>query len=197
MQIDQTCTAFLVTYLSVDDVAERLLLHQDDIDSYAYIIHDRDIDSDGVLKSVHIHLFIKCFSAHKLGVYRKWFSSSDSNCLAKSVYSPSGCLAYLTHRNNPDKFQYSDDDVVSFNCDSLFNVPFVDSKINYAMSMIDDIIKGVSVRDMVSRYGMNYVVNRNSLESTANVIICDERSNSFKSLTKGCTPIYDDSLPFT
>lgn len=188
MQVDQTKLAFLISYAPVELVQSNLQKHIEDIESYAYILHDRDIytediyssDGDlqhsaGELKVPHVHIFIACFSAHKIGVYRKWFQVDDGvhkyNCLTQKVKSPQGALHYLTHEGREDKTLYDDSEVVKFNCDDWYNKPILDSQYNVALDILNDMLLDVSPYDMVKKYGQNYVVNYQNYERMYKIVV--------------------------
>ena len=78
---------------------------------WCYILHDKDIDNDGTLKKAHYHVY------GKLDTPR--IPNSVANALGvgvaslRVVSSWRGAVRYLVHLDNPDKFQYSVDDIVS------------------------------------------------------------------------------------
>lgn len=92
------------------------------VDGWAGIIHDLDVNDDGSLKAKHCHIVIKfkyptTFEkfAHdinmpaqdicKIHTQRPWGN--------KMVADIGGALSYLTHRNDEEKYQYSDELVQS------------------------------------------------------------------------------------
>ena len=87
----------------------------DDEPSTAFILHDKDTDENGELKTAHCHLLI---CASKGQSKANWI---DSICLALSVsrecvsvapaLSVRGCLRYRLHRHNKEKYQYKEEAV--------------------------------------------------------------------------------------
>lgn len=76
---------------------------------YVYIKHDKDIDTNGNLKKIHYHIILK-FNNYK------WLKSlSDELNIPMNYFekinSLNNMLVYLIHYNNPDKYQYSLNDV--------------------------------------------------------------------------------------
>lgn len=76
---------------------------------YAMINHDKDITEDGELKKEHIHLIFKT------GQNARW-RSAVSEELGLNIAYIEGCnlnkqLLYLIHKENPEKYQYSIDEV--------------------------------------------------------------------------------------
>lgn len=88
-------------------------------------IHDRDKEDDGSLKKAHYHLLIAYSSATTLNNIRGWVNAcgmpeselhSVRVCASGAAY-----FRYLTHKDNPEKVQYDDNDIRVFNdSDELF-----------------------------------------------------------------------------
>lgn len=77
------------------------------IKDYAFIIHDRD---NGV--EPHIHIAIRLNDSYDTKYISEWFGVPEQY-VNKVKGRWSDMLKYLTHANAQDKYQYSDDDVVS------------------------------------------------------------------------------------
>lgn len=82
------------------------------VKEYAFIVHDKDRNADGLLKEPHIHCVLRLDNANGFKTIGNWFGV-PANCVGRITGRLSDALNYLTHRNAPDKFQYSDDEVVS------------------------------------------------------------------------------------
>lgn len=82
------------------------------VKEYAFVIHDKDRNDDGLQKEAHIHCVLRLDNAYNFKTIGNWFGI-PANCVGKINGRLSDALNYLTHRNAPDKFQYSDDEVVS------------------------------------------------------------------------------------
>lgn len=88
-------------------------------------IHDRDLENDGSLKKGHYHLLLAYSSATTLNNIRGWFNSCgmpESELHSVRVCASGvGYFRYLTHKDNPEKVQYDDNDIRVFNdSDELF-----------------------------------------------------------------------------
>ena len=72
-----------------------------DIKDYAWILHDKDTDSEtGELKKPHYHFLIHLYSKQR-GSWFKQFSSDDmGEILHQPCYAPQGAFDYLTHSSN-------------------------------------------------------------------------------------------------
>lgn len=76
-------------------------------------LHDKDINADGEPKKAHYHIIL---------VYAGPTSFNVVNALCESLNQPipqplesvRGYYRYLTHKDNPEKYQYSDTDIVTF-----------------------------------------------------------------------------------
>lgn len=88
-------------------------------------IHDRDIEDDGSLKKTHYHLLLAYSSATTLNNIRCWFNACgmpESELHSVRVCASGvGYFRYLTHKDNPEKVQYDENDIRVFNdSDELF-----------------------------------------------------------------------------
>ena len=104
-------------------------------------IHDRDVDDDGCLKKSHYHLLLAYSSATTLNNICGWFNACgmpESDLHAVRVCASGvGYYRYLTHKDNPDKFQYDDNDIRVFNdSDEIFK-----KFSKTASNKIDDLVR--------------------------------------------------------
>lgn len=97
-------------YLTSDAVKQGITCSY--VQDYAYIVHDADTKEDGTLKEPHWHIYLRLKD------------STDSKYIAQAFGVPeqyinrvkgkwADALMYCIHENAPDKYQYSEDDVVS------------------------------------------------------------------------------------
>lgn len=82
-------------------------------------IHDRDVEDDGSPKKAHYHILLAYSSATTLNNIRGWFKAcgmpeSDLHSV-RICASGVGYYRYLTHKDNPEKAQYDDNDIRVFN----------------------------------------------------------------------------------
>ena len=82
---------------------------------YAFIIHDRDINDNGEIKTVHIHLYLCSDKRHQLKYYIYLLSDllniNEELISVRVSNSDAGDIQYLVHKNNKEKFQYNVDDI--------------------------------------------------------------------------------------
>jgi len=80
---------------------------------YAGICHNRDVDLEtDCPKKIHFHYFIKCRYPIPLDKIARDFGIELQN-INKIKVSWASALAYLTHKNDPNKAQYEDTEVKS------------------------------------------------------------------------------------
>lgn len=76
-------------------------------------LHDKDVNADGEPKKAHYHVIL---------VYGNTTTYNNVKSLTDSLNQPipqaleqiRGYYRYLTHKDNPEKYQYSDSDIVTF-----------------------------------------------------------------------------------
>lgn len=75
---------------------------------WAYILHDKDIDENGVLKKPHFH-WVGRATPRCLSVVSNFLGLPENDI--EVVKNFDNMVMYLIHLNDIDKFQYSPDDV--------------------------------------------------------------------------------------
>lgn len=186
----------LTFYAQFDDVKFFLKLRKEQgiIKEYACILHDHDTFDDGSLKKEHIHAIVyynsqttdqrpqRDFKACK-------FLQKDGNeaviHYVASLLNRQSAYCYLTHRNEPSKHQYSDDDVYcSQGARDVFDCAVSrgdTEELNTASLILEDMLSGVSLRDIVKAYGKDFVYHYHCFKELVNDI---RHSEFFKELNK-------------
>lgn len=154
-------------------------------------IHDRDVDEDGRPKKAHFHLLLAYSSATTLNNIRSWFKVCGlPDCELHSVRvcaSAVGYYRYLTHKDNPDKAQYDENDIRIFNdSDELFK--------KFALSEKDKIDKLVRIFQIVDE------LDTISFHTLVQYLMLNDR-DLFKLLTSSsalaiCVKEYQRSLEY-
>ena len=177
---NRTNELFLISYLPstniINDILDKKLKN---IKSYAFIYHDKDIylndilddkneilHKKGDLKVPHFHIYLKLKSSRDSEEIKRWFMPKDLiddnglpyNCLSQKVKSSVACIDYLTHKNEPDKYQYSENDIISYNIDSVLENECIDNSID----IVEDMLSGFSTRELVKRYGRDFIYHYSS-----------------------------------
>lgn len=83
------------------------------VEAFLSPLHDCDINPDGELKKPHYHLLLM-FPTLKSEDQVSEIFSSIGGVGREIVQSVRGYSRYLTHRDNPEKHQYNEDEVISF-----------------------------------------------------------------------------------
>ena len=176
----KTNELFLISYLPSADIINDILDKKvKNIKSYAFIFHDKDIylhdivddnneiiHKKGDLKVPHFHIYLKLKSSRDCEEIKRWFMPKELidvnglpyNCLSQKVKSSVACIEYLTHKNEPDKYQYSDSDIISYNIDSVLENDAIDNSID----IVEDMLSGFSTRELVKRYGRDFIYHYSS-----------------------------------
>lgn len=171
-QREFSLVSYLPTHLEVQQVLNE---KEQQILSYAYILHDKDIylkdeydketnelkHARGELKEPHFHIYLRLQTDRLPNEICRWFVQKDitgnsvANCFSKTVQNRVSVLKYLTHKTKgaENKYQYDDREVTVFNCDNIFE----DMPKDESFDVINDIIDGMSTRELVKRYGRDYI----------------------------------------
>lgn len=177
---NRTNELFLISYLPstniINDILDKKLKN---IKSYAFIYHDKDIyvndilddkneilHKKGDLKVPHFHIYLKLKSSRDSEEIKRWFmpkglldvNGLPYNCLSQKVKSSVACIEYLTHKNEPDKYQYSENDIISYNIDCVLENDAIDNSID----IVEDMLSGFSTRELVKRYGRDFIYHYSS-----------------------------------
>lgn len=167
-----------VMYCSLDFALNVLKRKLNQISSYGLILHDKDVNKDGVLKEQHLHLYLRLKVRRKLGEIKSWFVAIDDKGLSTNVlFNPvktttKDCILYLTHANDKTKYQYDVSLLYKYNIDfdSLDDIA-VDSTYD----ILRDFMNGSSLLDMVKRYGKDFLYHYNCYKD----IKCDIEKNNY------------------
>lgn len=178
------------TYIRVE-VLDRFLKTCPYIQEWAYCCHDKDTNEDGTPKQAHTHVLLYTISAKTASALQKNFDRLD-----KANPSPSGLpeathveimrdtcgsWRYLRHLDDPEKFQYTEDERVSNHKEWWFTYERTDGlndcSNNTALRMFDDILAGLSTREMIMKYGKDYAFHIKSMERCVELHRIETQSN--------------------
>ena len=164
----------LSTYLPQRAVKE--LCCQDWIAHYAYIVHDKDVNEDGTPKQAHVHILLRTverlsFSSIQRRINRFTYDfyygteEEKQNTFIEFTQDIDDAFRYLTHSTEEarkaNKYQYDSYAIVSDNIGYWRgDYSSVASKKNVALDIINDIENGLSERQLLTRYGREYLINR-------------------------------------
>jgi hypothetical protein len=103
----------IVCYPESCNIEEGLLYFKDVLESYAYILHDRDYDDEGNLKKPHYHLYMEFSKPINSNTICNHFNVK----IWESVKNTDGVIQYMTHKRYTNKTQYESKEIKSFNID--------------------------------------------------------------------------------
>lgn len=154
----------IITYLSEAQINQVLDVHETSIKGYAYILHDKDFTDEGKQKEPHYHLLILLHNGNTQVAMQKWFNGFEDdegvpiNSFLQVLEYPKNAFNYLTH-NTPlskDKYQYSVDDIV---CPDVSFFLEKEEKLDTLLIALQEMVNGVSLLDIASRYGRDFIVH--------------------------------------
>ena len=104
-------------------------------------LHNLDYNPTGEVKKEHFHILL-CFNGPT--TYNKVKSICDSlnATIPQRVLSCKGIIRYFTHKDNPEKTQYNDEDIVVLN--GLDLKRFTDLTLSQIITIKRDIIKVIN-----------------------------------------------------
>lgn len=145
------------------------------IRSYAFICHDSDVDDSGELKKMHYHVIIRTKNPYKLSTVHRWFINDDGNLdgLCEVCHSPVDMFRYFTHIDYPEKYQYNVDDIIT----NDINFFSGNSKSDSLVDALNDMLSGVSVKQLVYIYGRDFIIHYSKLREIYNEIIYLEKGD--------------------
>lgn len=86
---------------------------------YAFILHDKDIDEEGILKTRHYHIIIETYNKYTKDTIINDFASKlfiNKNVVScRPIYDIKSMTRYLCHEDDKSKYQYDYDDIVTNN----------------------------------------------------------------------------------
>lgn len=165
---------FYIVFYGQYDELERAL---DRCQHYAFILHNQDDEDD------HYHILARYVYQRTVSAVLKDFVSY-SNCFVEVLKDIQGSFDYLTHSNQPDKYQYSQDRIVFDNLDYwITNTQnSLTKKQDEMFDFVDDLVKyarkQISSREMAVKYGRDFIRNRFAYEDFGLLIVSEERDKN-------------------
>lgn len=83
-------------------------------------LHDKDINPDGELKKAHFHVIV-CYAGPTTYSCVKSITDRLNQPIPQYLEQVKGYYRYFTHKDNPEKFQYDDHDIVTYNGFNIFD----------------------------------------------------------------------------
>lgn len=177
----------LIFYGNEGELCKLLRVYSPRIAHYAYILHDKDCyledifeddkktikHNKGDIEKAHFHVLISFHHPHTFTAVKKLFTTEVDKPRVEVVRDMVAQYRYLTHKDNPEKYQYPDRDIESNDINYYEKLTIEGQKRdtdNIAESIINDLIRGVSPRLMVSRYGRDFIIHMKQYQECADLI---------------------------
>lgn len=161
----------LISYLPPYLITDILFNSFPYLDHYAYILHDKDENEP------HHHILLHLTRAMTTSAVCSRFKTelSPANTFNEPIKSDS-IATYLLHENEPEKHQYNLNEVISNDFSWWLNnfTPDLD-KNQLTINVVNDLIVGVSPRELMSRYGRDIVINYQKYRFFADLIKQSEK----------------------
>ena len=155
------------TDLSIIESVVRAATH------YAYILHDRD-----TCQSPHFHIICTFRANLSFKSVSSLFPSnaldgSPRNTFVEALHDKYYAYRYLTHKDNPEKFQYADSDIFCNNRDYYLPKSAASDNEEFLNMLL---CPYVSYREMATRYGRDFIRNHKSYYAFAEMILKQEEA---------------------
>lgn len=166
MKVVQSRKWALVTYLKPDEIARVFADKSDKVRAYAYATHDKDKD-----KEPHTHIIVWLLTPYAASTIKNWFRGEDSkgelaNTLAEPCADIVAMFRYLTHKDNPEKYQYCDDIVVCSDPSCFAD----DVQTDETWTAVKDLLDGVPLAVVAQRYGRDFIYHYSHIRQLVNDI---------------------------
>lgn len=161
----------IMTYLRPTDIAKVFDDKCDKVRAYAYCTHDKDENTEP-----HTHVIVWLNTPYPSSSIKNWFRGEDvkgelANTLAEPCKDIAAMFRYLTHKDNPDKYQYGDDDVICSD-PSMFED---DVQTDDTWTAVDDLLNGVPLKEVARRYGRDFIYHYSHIRQLVNDIRMEEQ----------------------
>lgn len=78
-------------------------------------LHDGDMNADGTKKKPHYHVIIIWLASTTYNAVKQFTQGKLNATIPQVLHSPCGYYRYFTHKDNPEKFQYDDCEIITGN----------------------------------------------------------------------------------
>lgn len=96
-------------------------------------LHDKDFNSDGSIKKPHYHVILTYDGPTTYKSVNDNICQIIGSTIPKRVLSLRGIYRYLTHEDNPEKYQYNRDLIQEYN---NFHIDMTDTELTYKIASI-------------------------------------------------------------
>lgn len=78
-------------------------------------LHEHDLNADGSKKKAHYHVIIIWKATTTYNAVKKFTHGTLNATVPQVLHSPLGYYRYFTHKDNPEKYQYPESEILSGN----------------------------------------------------------------------------------
>ena len=118
----------------------RELLQQTGLQCVISPLHDKDLDPDGNPKKAHHHIILVYSGPTSFNVVKQ-LTESLKQPIPQALEQVRGYYRYLTHKDNPEKAQYSEDDIETINGFNIADfVELTKSEVNAYKRKLQELI---------------------------------------------------------
>ena len=104
-------------------------------------LHDKDVDPTGELKKPHYHIIL-CYEGPTSFNVVSALCDSLNQPIPQALEQIRGYYRYFTHKDNPEKYQYSEDDIKTVNGFNISNfVELTKTEINEVKDRLQKLIR--------------------------------------------------------
>lgn len=176
----------IIFYGTQPELFRLLRTYHERIAHYAFICHDKDtyleerkneqgevVNKIGDLEKPHYHLIVDLYNAASANAIKRLFTTETDKPKVEVLNDLVASYRYLTHKDNPEKYQYSSDCIISEDINYYESLCIKGQKRdsdNIAMHIIEDLLKGLNPRLLVDRYGRDFAIHMKQYQDCADSI---------------------------
>lgn len=107
--------------------------------------HDKDINPDGTLKKPHYHIIV-CYDGPTSYNVILRITQSVNATIPQPLEQIRGYYRYFTHMDNPEKYQYSQDDISTINGFNINNyIEMTYTEVSMIIKSLQDLIRSKNI----------------------------------------------------
>ena len=207
----------IVFYPTQKELFRKLHEYSERIAHYAFVVHDKDrylddlIDKDGNyvhrkgdIEKVHIQLIVSLYNGATVKAVARLFKTENDNAKVEAINDLVAQYRYLTHKDDPEKYQYSDEEIISDDINHYEKMCVRGDKRDTdekAVEIVEAILAGINPRILLHRYGRDFAIHKKQYEECAESIRLWEmydRANRVANLPPTLEEVEDEQveIPF-
>lgn len=110
-------------------------------------LHDKDINPTGEAKKPHYHVLLVYSGPTTYNAVAK-FTASLNATIPQALESVRGMYRYFSHKDNPEKYQYSEEDILTINGFNISDlIELTKSEVNEIKARILKLIREIGITE--------------------------------------------------